>query len=77
MVTSSSPDMSFYKASTLLSQATYLLHRSWALPGSLWYRKCLRKWTYMKILQRQYCLVTFVSDDSLLYHQLLGFSFPS
>lgn len=45
IVSSSSPELSFYKASTSLSQATYLLHRNWALMASFQYRKCLRKWT--------------------------------
>lgn len=52
----SSHELSFYKASASLSQATYLLHRNRASLGSFQHRKCLRKWIYGEIFQGYWVL---------------------
>lgn len=70
----------------------HLLHRSRALLGSFQYRKCLRKWIYMEIFPRHWILLAIRNNPAIstsialsylipiaemVYHQLLGFSFPS
>lgn len=63
----SSPELSFYRASVSLSQATNLLHRSGALLDSFLYRKDLRKWIYVKIFQRCWVLLAIWNIPQILW----------